>query len=356
MRDIELLAPAKNAEIGIEAIRHGADAVYMGAAHHGARASAGNSIADIARVVDYAHRFHAKVYVTVNTLVYDNELSDVEQLVRELYKIGVDAIIVQDLALLRLDIPPIALHASTQCDIRSVEKAKFYESLGFSQLVLPREFTREEIMAVAGSLNVPIESFVHGALCVCYSGRCQLSQYVKGRSANRGECAQMCRLAYDLEDEQGNKMLRNKHLLSLRDLNMSRQLREMIDTGVSSFKIEGRLKDIDYVKNVVAYYSRAIDRVISGMPECRRASQGAVRLDFVPDLQKSFNRSFTTYFFDERKPQRASMASIQTPKSIGEPIGKFTAVKGKTAVISTSATIANGDGLSFFNAEKDFCG
>ena len=261
-RKIELLAPAKDATIGIEAIKHGADAVYIGAGAFGARAQAGNDIASIKRLVDFAHQYDTHIYCTVNTIVYDHELKDVEAMVHELYQAGVDALIVQDMALLRLDLPPITLHASTQCDIRTPEKAMFLEKMGFSQLVLARELTLGEISDIACKVKAPLEGFCHGALCVSYSGRCQISQALKQRSANRGECAQFCRLSYDLEDVNCNKLMKSKHLLSLRDFNASDRLEKMIDAGISSFKIEGRLKDVDYVKNVVAYYRQALDNII----------------------------------------------------------------------------------------------
>lgn len=357
-RKIELLAPARDAQIAIEAIGHGADAVYMGATAFGARASAGNALADVARAVDFAHQFNARIYATVNTLVYDSELKQVEQLISDLYRIGVDAIIVQDMGILRLDIPPIALHASTQCDLRTVEKARFLESVGFSQLVLARELSLVETRRVAESVQVPIEAFVHGALCVSYSGRCQVSEMVKGRSANRGECAQMCRLSYDLEDGEGRKLLENKHLLSLRDLNMSNRLAAMLEAGISSFKIEGRLKDVGYVKNVVAYYRQALDRLIaSSQGSLVRASCGTSVVGFEPDVTKSFNRSFTTYFADGHPlPNGHGMASLHTPKSLGEPLGKVLNVRGKTLQINTRKALANGDGLSYLNTRGEYEG
>ena len=358
LRKIELLAPARDADIAIEAVRHGADAVYMGASAFGARASAGNDLAEVARAVDFAHQFNTRVYATVNTLVYDHELKQVERLISDLYHIGVDAIIVQDMGILRLDLPPIALHASTQCDLRTVEKARFLESVGFSQLVLARELSLDEVRTIADSVQVPIEAFVHGALCVSYSGRCQVSEMVKGRSANRGECAQMCRLSYDLEDGEGHKLMENKHLLSLRDLNMSSRLAAMLEAGISSFKIEGRLKEAGYVKNVVAYYRRALDRLIAANGDrYERASCGTSVHNFDPDVAKSFNRSFTTYFADgHRLPNGHSMASLHTPKSLGEPLGKARHVRGKTMEIDTRKPLANGDGLSFVNARGEYEG
>ena len=355
---IELLAPARDAAIAIAAIDHGADAVYMGASHHGARADATNTLDDVKRACDYAHRFGGRIYATVNTLIYDNELKEVEQLVHDLYRIGVDALIVQDLGLLRLDLPPIALHASTQCDLRTPEKARFLESLGFSQLVMARELTLDEIAAIRSVTTIPLEAFVHGALCVSYSGRCAISQAIKGRSANRGECAQMCRLPYDLVDGQGRVLVADKHLLSLRDMARHDRLEQMMTAGVSSFKIEGRLKDIGYVKNVVAYYRRAIDKVIDRQPDrYHRASSGNVEFTFEPALEKSFNRGFTHYFLDERHPADGlSMASIDTPKSQGERLGRVTRCNGNALTIDTHATLANGDGLSYYNAQGEFTG
>lgn len=355
-RHIELLAPARDAQVAIEAINHGADAVYMGPSRFGARAMAGNPVEDFAQVCDYAHKFNARVYATVNTIIYDDELKQVETLIRQLYDAQVDALIVQDLGVLRLDIPPIALHASTQCDIRTPEKARFLEQLGFSQLVMARELSLSEIKAINQAVKAPLEAFVHGALCVSYSGRCALSQAVKGRSANRGQCAQMCRLPYDLEDEQGNKIVTGKHLLSLRDLNQSALLLDMLDAGVSSFKIEGRLKDGAYVKNVVAHYRQLLDGIIdSSNGQFKRLSCGDVNLSFRPDVQRSFNRSFTHYFLEGRDAS-VRMASLDTPKSMGQPIGKVISSHGKNLVVATSEKIANGDGLSYRKANGDFTG
>ena len=355
---IELLAPARDADIAIAAIDHGADAVYLGASHHGARADATNTLDDVRRACDHAHLYGAKIYATVNTLVYDDELVEVERLVHDLFRIGVDALIVQDLALLRLDLPPIALHASTQCDLRTPDKARFLESLGFSQLVMARELTLDEIAAIRKVTTVPLEAFVHGALCVSYSGRCAISQVLKGRSANRGECAQLCRLPYDLVDSKGRVLVEGKHLLSLRDLAQHDRVEQMMAAGVSSFKIEGRLKEMGYVKNVVAYYRRAIDKVIARQPErYRRASFGEVELTFEPAIEKSFNRGFTHYFLDERRPQDGhSMASIDTPKSQGEYLGRALRCNGNALTIDTRAKLSNGDGLSFTDSRGQFSG
>ena len=359
VRNIELLAPARDAEVAIEAIKHGADAVYMGPDSFGARAMAGNSTSDIERVANFAHQFNVKVYATVNTILYDSELGDVERLINDLYHAGVDAIIVQDHGLLRLDIPPIALHSSTQCDLRTPRKALFLASLGYSQLVMARELTLKEIADIHEAVpDVPLEAFVHGALCVSYSGRCQVSQVLKGRSANRGACAQMCRLSYDLEDNDGNKILRNKHLLSLRDFNASHHLNEMLEAGVSSFKIEGRLKDAAYVKNVVAYYRHRLDEIIAAHPQLyRRASAGASTFSFNPQLDKSFNRSFTDYFLAGRHPSSdCTMASVNTPKSMGERLGKVISGQGKMLRVDSRVMLSNGDGISYFDPNGVYAG
>lgn len=337
---IELLAPAKDASVAVCAINHGADAVYIGASSHGARAAAGNSPESIAAVCDYAHRFGARVYVTVNTLVYPGELQDVERLIRQLYRVGVDALIVQDLALLRLDLPPIALHASTQCDIRTPEKARFFQDLGFSQIVLPREMTLEEIRAVRAATTVPLEGFVHGALCVSYSGQCYASLQCGGRSANRGECAQICRLPYDLVDGRGRILAKGKHLLSLHDLNRLDDLGAMIDAGVSSLKIEGRLKDEQYVKNVVSAYDRKLRSL-----GVSRTSLGEVERTFTPDVSRSFNRGFTSHFLYDIKA--TGVAAPDSPKSLGAEIGTVQSIRGNRIELQRPARLTNGDGLNF---------
>lgn len=339
---IELLAPAANAETAIQAILHGADAVYIGPPSHGARKNAANSIEDIKRVVDFAHLYCAKVYVTVNTIVYEQELKDVEKMIWDLYKIGVDALIVQDMGLLRLNLPPISLHASTQCDTRTVAKAKFLEEVGFSQLVLARELSLKEIGEICSNVSVPVETFIHGALCVSYSGRCHASQATVGRSANRGECAQICRHAYTMTDADGKVIAKNRYLLSLKDFNASSHLEGLMEAGVSSFKIEGRLKDISYVKNVVAFYRQAIDRIIATNPgKYERSSFGASSISFTPQLNKSFNRGFTTYFLEGPRP--SSISSPLTPKSLGEEIADI-------------HRLHNGDGISFFNSKNEYEG
>ena len=355
---VELLAPARNAEVAIAAINHGADAVYMGAHSHGARSQAANSLDDIRRVVDYAHRFRVRVYVTVNTIVYDDEIAAVERLVWELYAAGVDALIVQDMGLLEMNLPPIALHASTQCDIRTPAKARFLQDAGFSQLVLPRELSLDEIRAFRKEVSVPLEAFVHGALCVSYSGDCQASFVTTGRSANRGECAQICRYRFNLEDADGNKIVSGKHLLSLRDMNRIDALGDMLEAGVTSFKIEGRLKDVAYVSNVVAAYSRALDAVIAENPgKWRRASSGISKHSFTPDVSKSFNRGFTPYFLRDVSPLKGALASFDSPKWIGEKVGVVLSVPTPRSIRARmEVPLENGDGLGYFNADGEFCG
>ncbi len=355
-RLVELLAPARNADIAIEAIKHGADAVYMGASSHGARVSAGNSVDEIAAVADYAHLFGARVYVTVNTLVYNSEIIAVERLVNQLYKVGADALIVQDMALLKMDLPPIALHASTQCDIRTPYKAKMLQNAGFSQLVLARELSLEETARIHAAVDVPLEAFVHGALCVSYSGDCQAGWVLQHRSANRGECPQICRLPYDLVDGNNKVLMRGKHLLSLRDLNRSAYLERMLESGVSSFKIEGRLKDAGYVKNVVAHYRLLLDRIIAANPgKYRRFSFGESRFGFAPDPQLSFNRGFTSYFTSPSDID-VHMASIDSPKWCGVPVGKVTGQRCGAVVAEVTGQLSNGDGLGYFNKNNVFCG
>jgi putative protease len=353
-RQIELLAPAKNADIAIEAIRHGADAVYIGPPANGARAAAANSLQEIERAVDFAHLFNARVYATVNTIIYESELKAVEKMIRSLYNIGVDALIVQDLGVLRMDIPPIALHASTQCDTRTPAKAKFLEAAGFSQIVPARELSLEETATICNAVSVPVEVFVHGALCVSYSGDCYASYATTGRSANRGECAQLCRLPYTLSDRHGNILIADKHILSLKDLNRSAMLADLLKAGVSSFKIEGRLKDADYVKNVVAAYRRALDAIISANPdEYTRSSSGTSICSFTPALEKSFNRGFTTYFSNG---PAAGMASFNSPKWVGEKIATVKRATPSFIDLDTRAAIANGDGLGYFDPRGKFCG
>ena len=343
-RKIELLAPAKDYETGIAAINYGADAVYIGAARFGARQAAGNSVEDIARLVDYAHIFGVKVYVTLNTIIYDEEIAAVEKLVQELYDAGVDALIVQDMGIAGMNIPPISLHASTQMDNRTVEKVKFLSDVGFPRVVLARELTLEQIKEIHTAVpQTELEVFVHGALCVSYSGQCYASQYCYGRSANRGACAQFCRLPFDLVDADGKVIVRDRHLLSLKDMNRSASIEEMLDAGVTSFKIEGRLKDASYVKNITAYYREKLDAVFARRKEFERASQGKSYPQFTPAPEKSFNRGFTDYMLHGSKE---NMTSFESPKSKGEYIGRVKFVSRYYFTI-IGGDFNNGDGACF---------
>ena len=318
-RKIELLAPAKNLECGIEAVNHGADAVYIGAPKFGARAAAVNSLEDIAALVEHAHLYNARIYVTVNTILKEEELKETERMIWELYRIGVDALIVQDMGITRLNLPPIPLHGSTQMDNRTPEKVRFLADAGFRQVVLARELSLQEIRGIHEACpDVPLEVFVHGALCVSYSGQCYVSQACFGRSANRGECAQFCRLPFSLVDADGKTIVRNKHLLSLKDLNQSEVLEELLDAGATSLKIEGRLKDVTYVKNVTAAYRRRLDAIFARRKEYARASSGTCRFDFQPQLDKSFSRGFTHYFLQGRGGEITSFkVPISSPKDLG---------------------------------------
>ncbi|MBR5193499.1 MAG: U32 family peptidase [Bacteroidaceae bacterium] len=346
-RKIELLAPAKNLECGIGAIDHGADAVYIGAPRFGARAAAGNSLEDIAELVKYAHLYNVRIYVTLNTILKDEELEDTEKLVWDLYRIGVDALIVQDMGLLSLNLPPIPLHASTQMDNRNAEKVKFLADTGFRQVVLARELSLEQIRQIHEAVpQTPLEVFVHGALCVSYSGQCYVSQHCFGRSANRGECAQFCRLAFDMVDADGKMMVQNKHLLSLKDLNQSEELEKLLDAGASSFKIEGRLKDVAYVKNVTACYRQKLDAIFKRRKEFIRASTGSVKLAFKPQLDKSFTRGFTNYFLFERSKD---IFSFDTPKSLGEEMGYVKEIRGNYIIVAGVKPFNNGDGICYLD-------
>lgn len=353
-RTIELLAPAKNLECGIEAIKHGADAVYIGAGRFGARQAAGNSVEDIAQLAGFAHFYGARVYVTVNTILKDSELADAEKLIWQLYDAGADALLIQDMAVLRMKLPPIALHASTQCDVRSADKVRFLAGCGFTRVVLARELSLDEIRSIHEACpDVELECFVHGALCVSYSGQCYASQYCFGRSANRGECAQFCRLKFDLVDSDDNVIIKGKHLLSLRDMNRMESLEELMDAGVCSFKIEGRLKDVQYVKNVTAAYSQAIDKVLVRRREFVRASSGHSVAHFTPDVSRSFNRGFTDYFLHGRTDD---IYSFGTPKSIGEKMGPVKEVGRGWLKVSGFKAFHNGDGLCFFNRQGELEG
>ncbi|MBR5972847.1 MAG: U32 family peptidase [Paludibacteraceae bacterium] len=353
MRMIELLSPAKTAEHGIEAINHGADAVYIGAPQFSARANASNSINEIERLVSYAHKYYAKVYVALNTILTDEELGQTERIIHQLYNIGTDALIIQDLGILELNIPPIAIHASTQMDNRSVEKVKFLEQAGFEQVVLARELTIDQIKEIHSQTNVRLEGFVHGALCVSYSGQCYLSQSLCGRSANRGVCAQMCRLPYSLIDGKGDVLVKDKFLLSLKDFNLSNYLKELIDAGITSLKIEGRLKDINYVKNVTAYYRQQLDNLLNGKTQYQQASSGKCTYTFTPNIEKSFHRGSTDYFLHGRNH---NIFSFDTPKSLGEVIGKVTQSNARSITIETKQTLNNGDGFCYLNTDGQFYG
>ncbi|MDK9704792.1 MAG: U32 family peptidase, partial [Sulfuritalea sp.] len=368
---LELLAPAKNADFGIEAITHGADAVYIGGPAFGARANAGNSIADIERLVAHARRYHAKVFVTLNTILRDDELEDARRLVWQFYEAGADALIVQDMGLLELDLPPIQLHASTQTDIRTPAKARFLQDVGFSQIVLARELTLKEIAKISEGLNVSppspsvplpegegrnsatLEFFVHGALCVAYSGQCYISHAHTGRSANRGECSQACRLPYTLEDEAGRIVAHDKHLLSMKDNDQSANLRALIEAGIRSFKIEGRLKDLSYVKNITAHYRTLLDEFLEASPGYRRASSGRCTYTFTPRPEKTFNRGATDYFVNERKPD---IGAFDTPKFSGELVGEVSRIGPDWFEAETSEPLHNGDGLSYYDSHRELVG
>ncbi len=352
---IELLSPAKNLEVGLAAINHGADAVYIGGPSFGAREKVGNSIEDIEKLCNHAAIYDAKVYVTLNTLLFDNELEQARTIAWDCYNAGVDALIVQDMALLMMDMPPIALHASTQCNNQTAEKVKFLEDVGFQQVVLARELSVNEIKDIRSKTTVPLEFFVHGALCVSYSGQCYLSHVIGHRSANRGACAQPCRLKWNLEDENGNTLIANRHLLSLRDMNNSKNLEELIDAGISSFKIEGRLKDADYVKNTTAFYRQALDEIIARRPDISKSSKGISSPSFVPNLEKSFSRGFTDYFLHGRQK---NIDSPFTPKSMGEYIGEIKKIDGKrmTVKLKEGITLHNGDGLCFLDENNELQG
>jgi collagenase-like PrtC family protease len=344
---LELLAPARDAGIGIEAVRHGADAVYLGGPAFGARAGAGNSLAEIERLVRFAHRFHARVFVAFNTILTDDEIEPARQLIWQLYETGVDALIVQDMGLLELDLPPLALHASTQCDIRSAEKARFLQDVGFSQLVLARELTLDEIRAVRAATDETrciLEYFVHGALCVAYSGQCYISHAHTGRSANRGECSQACRLPYTLEDAQGRIVAYDKHLLSMKDNDQSAHLRALVAAGIRSFKIEGRYKDMAYVKNAVAHYRQLLDVILTEQPTLVAASSGRVQHLFVPQLEKTFNRGATDYFTPGRQ---ADIGAFETPKFSGEPVGRVSRIGKDWLEVDGAVELHNGDGVSW---------
>ena len=353
VRKIELLSPAKDLNCGIEAVNHGADAVYIGAPKFGARAAAGNSLEDIRTLCDYAHQFGVRVYVALNTILKEDELEEAQRLVWSLYEAGTDALIVQDMALMQMDLPPVPLHASTQTDNRTVEKVHFLEQAGFTQVVLARELSLDEIRRIASETDVALEVFVHGALCVSFSGQCYLSAALSGRSANRGECAQYCRLPYTMVDADGKIIADNKHLLSLKDMNRADELEALMDAGVSSFKIEGRLKDVSYVKNVTAYYRKKLDEILKRRPEYVRVSSGVSRYTFTPQVEKSFNRGFTSFYLHGRTPD---VTAFDTPKSLGEFVGTVKEIRGNSFTVAGLTPLNNGDGLVFFNARGELDG
>lgn len=340
---LELLSPARDTAIAREAILHGADAVYIGGPGFGARHNASNSLQDIAELVPFAHRFGAKIFITLNTILHDDELEPAQKLITNLYDAGVDALIVQDMGILQLDIPPIELHASTQCDIRSVEKAKFLSDVGFSQIVLARELNLQQIRAIHEATDATIEFFIHGALCVAYSGQCNISHAQTGRSANRGDCSQACRLPYTLKDDQGRVVAFEKHLLSMKDNDQTANLGALIDAGVRSFKIEGRYKDMSYVKNITAHYRQMLDAIIEERGDLARASAGRTEHFFVPSTDKTFHRGSTDYFVNQRQ---MNIGAFDSPKFVGLPVGEVLKVNKETLDVEVSEPLANGDGLN----------
>ena len=354
---MELLAPARTADIGVAAIDCGADAVYIAGPAFGARQAAGNPVADIRRLCDYAHRFGVRIYVTFNTLVYEEEIPQARRLLQELQDAGVDALIVQDAAVTRLAPEGMILHASTQCAIRTPEKARFTESLGYGRLVLERELSLEQIRTIRAAVDAELECFVHGALCVCYSGQCYLSEHLAGRSANRGACVQACRSLYDLEDATGRILARNKALLSLKDFNLIHRLEDLAEAGADSFKIEGRLKSVSYVRNVVRAYSDALDALVRRYPgKYRRASFGSLRGGFTPDLKKTFNRDYTELFLDGK---RGEWAAMDAPKSMGEYIGTVDRLRAGVVTVrpdNPGLTLHNGDGFAFVGRDGGIVG
>lgn len=352
MSSIELLLPAKDLQCGKIAINHGADAVYIGASAFGARQAATNSLEDLEELVRYAHLFGAKVHVTLNTLLHDDELEPARKLLWDIYNIGVDAVLIQDLGLLKCDIPPVSLHASTQCHNHSVERVQFLEKLGFTRAVLARETDLHTIQNIRNHTDIELEAFIHGALCVSYSGQCYISQLMTGRSGNRGACAQICRTKFDLQDAEGSTLVRDKHLLSLKDMCRADFIEDMMDAGVMSFKIEGRLKNENYVKNVTAFYRKQIDSILERRPGWEKSSSGTVVFFFQPNINKTFNRNFTSYFIDGK---REKMASFNTPKAIGEYLGKLRKERNSYIYVG-DAQIINGDGLCFINENLELEG
>lgn len=353
MKNLELLAPAKNAEIARIAIDYGADAVYIGAERFGARSGATNSMQEIAALTDYAHKFGARIYLTVNTIIYDNELEKVRQTITDAYNAGVDAVIVQDMAIMEMELPPIELHASTQTFALTEERVRFLADAGFSRVILERAVSLDEIRAIRAVTDVELEAFVHGAICVGYSGQCYLSQTLMGVSGNRGECAQPCRWTYNLLDENFKRILSDKHLLSVSDMDLSSHIPELIEAGITSFKIEGRLKDADYIKNSVSHYRRIIDNYIADHKEFKASADGVVKADFTPDPRRTFSRGFSDYFINGAT---RGVGSSDTPKSIGQKIGVVTAIKGDYFVMKSDDALRSGDGICFLTADGKMSG
>lgn len=349
---VELLAPAKDLETGMAAINCGADAIYVGGARFGAREAAGNSLQNIAELIRYAHKYWARVYVTVNTLLFDEELAQAEKLIRDLYEIGADALIIQDTGLLELDLPPIPLFASTQMHNNTPQRVAFLEKVGIQRAILARELSLDQIRAVRAQTNLELETFIHGALCVSYSGQCWMSYALGGRSGNRGQCAQPCRRPYRLVDAAGQTLQDQRYLLSLKDLNLSGHLAELLDAGVRSFKIEGRLKDKTYVMNVVGHYRQKLDTLLENRG-LQPVASGRVDFDFQPDPRKTFNRGFTTYFINGRK---APVGSPDTPKALGEPVGRVVHLQRSSFTLDGSIEIHRGDGLCFFDSSRNLQG
>jgi putative protease len=352
-KQLELLAPAKNLDFGREAINHGADAVYIGGPSFGARANAGNSMADIERLAAYAHRYGARVLIALNTILKDEELEDARRLAHQAYEAGADALIVQDMGLLEMDLPPIALHASTQTDNRSLEKVRFLEQVGFSQIVLARELSLAQIRAIAAGTRATLEFFVHGAICVSYSGQCYISHAHTGRSANRGECSQACRLPYSLADADGSLVAQDRHLLSVKDNNQSANLRALAEAGISSFKIEGRLKDLSYVKNITAHYRTELDRILEETPDYRPSSDGRCTFTFTPKPEKTFNRGATDYFVNERQ---GDIGAFDSPKFVGEPVGQVARLGQGWFEVKGDVALHNGDGLAYYTPQGELAG
>ncbi|MCE1190018.1 MAG: U32 family peptidase [Ignavibacteria bacterium] len=352
-KNIELLAPARDCASGIAAIEYGADAVYIGAPRFGARVAAGNSLDDISRLIEYAHLFHAKVYITLNTVLYDNELDEVQSVIMELDQAGIDALIIQDMGILQMQLPPVPLYASTQAHNHTAERVLFLQHAGFQRAILARELSLEQIRHISSSTSLELEAFIHGALCVSYSGQCYFSHATTGRSANRGTCSQSCRLPYTLSDASGKIIAKDKHLLSLKDLNLSEYLNDLLGAGISSFKIEGRLKDINYVKNITAFYRQKLDTLIAGSEQYQKSSSGNSHFTFTPDPEKTFNRGYSTYFISGSS---GSIASHDTPKSLGKPLGRVTNILADCFTIDTIEDIVPGDGICFLDEHDELKG